>query len=120
MTDNHTAADAQRVEHADDVADQLALRVRLDRRGRFGLAVAALVGRDRAEARFGNRLHLMPPRVPHLGKAVAKHHRKALAGLRHVHLDAVSPDEAVLDLTHRVHLEESGAGRRARDLLETA
>jgi hypothetical protein len=37
---------------------------------------------------------------------VAKDHWKSLAGLRHVHLDTVGPDEAVLDFAHRVNLEE--------------
>jgi hypothetical protein len=48
----------------------------------------------------------MPPRVPHLGKAVTKDHREPFAGLSDVHLDAVGSDEGVFDFAHRALPEE--------------
>src|SRR5882672_8377162 len=101
VTDDHALADSESVEHPDDIANQLALRVRLDWRGTFGLAVSALVGRNRVKARLRERLHLMAPRVPHLGKAMAQDDRKALAGLCDVHPDAIAFHETMLDLAHR-------------------
>src|SRR5690349_21125619 len=71
VSDDPAFADSECVEHPDYIADQLTLGVRLDWRRTFGLAVAALIGRDRTKARLRERLHLMAPRVPHLGKAMA-------------------------------------------------
>jgi hypothetical protein len=101
-------------------ADQLALRVRFDWRGRVGLAIAALVGHDRAEAGVSERLHLMAPRVPQLGKAVAKDHGKAGAGLRHVHPDAVGFDEAMLDFAHFVASSRKYAGSCCNNGIEAS
>ena len=41
--------------------------------------VAALVGRDHAEAGASQRRHLMPPRVTRLGKAVQHDHQRPVA-----------------------------------------
>ena len=49
MADDHAFLDPHRVEHPDQVGDDFALGVGLDRLGTAGLAVAALVGRDRAQ-----------------------------------------------------------------------
>src|SRR6266852_4868904 len=59
VSDDHALADSERIEHPDDIADQLALGVSLDWRGTFGFPVSALIGRDRAKARLRERLHLM-------------------------------------------------------------
>ena len=67
---------------------------------RVGLAVAALIGCDRAEAGVGERLQLVAPRVPELGKAVAEEHREAAAGFDDVHADAVGVDVLVGEFRH--------------------
>ena len=61
MADDHALVDLQRVEHPDDVLHQLAHLVSLDRLRTIGIAVAALVGRDRAKAGVGERAELMAP-----------------------------------------------------------
>ena len=102
MADDHALFDLQRVEHPDDVLHQFAHLVSLYRLRTIGLAVAALVGRDRAKAGVGERAELMAPRVPELRKAVAENHRKALARLDHMHPDAVGVDEFVDQFAHRI------------------
>ena len=103
MARDHRSGSVERVEQADDVADEVQLRVLVDRLGRIGLAVAALVGRDDVEARIAECVELVPPRVPALGEAVAQHDERAVSGprLRDVHSDPVGVDEAVRDLGHR-------------------
>ena len=61
---------------------------------RVGFVVATEVGGDDTVAR-GERLQLVAPRVPHLGKAVEEEHGVAGAGLRVVHADAVHVRELV-------------------------
>ncbi len=86
---------AQGIEQADHVADEMKQRVLVDRLGPVGLAIAAHVGRDGMVAGLGQRLQLMPPRVPGFGKAVAQHDQRAGALLGDVHLDAVGRDGPV-------------------------
>ena len=62
--------------------------------GRVGVAVAAHVRRDRAEAGGGERRELVAPGVPELGPAVAQDHGEARAGLRDVHANAVRLDRS--------------------------
>jgi len=57
--------------------------VGLHGRGRVAAAVAALVGRDHAEAGGGQGRDLAAPRVGELGEAVAQHHRRAASALVH-------------------------------------
>ena len=102
MADDHALVNLERVEHPNDVLNQLAHLVSLDRLRTIGFAVAALVGRDRTKAGLGERAELMAPRVPELGKAVAKKHRKALAGLDHVHPDAIGFDEFMNEFAHQI------------------
>ena len=100
MTGDHGLLLAERGDQADDVADQVQLRVLVDGLGRSRLPVAALVGGDRVVAGLGQRRELVAPRVPGLGEAVAEHDEGTLAGLGDVHLDAVGLDGAVLDVGH--------------------
>ena len=67
------ALDAEHVEQAGEVARQVVDVVGADRLGPIAAAVAALVGRDHAEARADERVELMPPRVRELREAVAQH-----------------------------------------------
>ena len=96
-------ASVERVEQADDVADEMQLRVLVDRLGRIGLAVAALVGRDDVVARIAERVELVSPRVPALGEAVTQHDDRSVGRPRlgDVHSDPVGVDEAVRDIGHR-------------------
>src|SRR5262249_19327356 len=77
------------------------LRVALDLSRRIRLAVAAHVGRDGSEARFRERGELMAPRGPGFRKAVAEDDEWSLAGLGHVHANAVRLDGAVRDGSHQ-------------------
>ncbi len=91
------------IEEADDVADEMELRVLIDRLGGIGLPVAALVGRNDVVARVGQRADLVAPRVPALRKAVAQHDERPVCrtGFGDVHVDPVGVDETVRDLGHR-------------------
>ena len=88
---------AERVDQADDVTDEVKHRVLIDRLRPVGPSVPAHVGRHRAKARLGERGQLVAPRVPRLGKAVAKDDERAHARLGDVHLDAVGLDDGVLE-----------------------
>src|SRR3984893_3325577 len=102
MADDRAPVDFERVEHSNDVVDQFAHPVSLDRLRTIGFTVAALVGRDSAKAGGGECGNLMAPGVPELGEAVAENHREALARLDDVHPDAVGFDELVDELAHRI------------------
>ena len=79
VPDEDGPRDPERVEQPHEVPGELLHAVRLDRLRRVAAAVAALVGRDRAEAGGGQRGELVAPRVRQLGKAMAEHHRGPLA-----------------------------------------
>ena len=64
MADDDAFFDPHCVEHPDQIGYDLALGVGLDLLGTARVAVAALVGRDRAQTGARQRAHLMPPRVP--------------------------------------------------------
>ena len=89
---------AQGAHEADDIADQVELRISVEVGGRVGASVAALVRRDRAISPFCKRRKLMPPGVPGLREAVAEDHERTLAGLGDMHVDAVRLYDAVVDL----------------------
>ena len=82
---------------ADDVADEMKLRIGLDPGGRIGAAVAALVRRNDAIALFRECRDLVPPGVPGLRKAVAEDHQRAVSSLCDMHVDAVRLYGAVVD-----------------------
>ena len=98
---DHRRLDAEAVDQPDDIADEVQDVVRLDRGGRVGLPVAALVGRDDAKACRRERGNLMPPRVPRLGPSVAQHDQRTRALLDVMHPDAIGVDEFVLKFRHR-------------------
>ena len=91
---------AQRVEHADHVADKVEQRVLIDCLGLACLAIAAHVGRDRVVAGLGERLQLMAPRIPGFRKPVAQQYDGAGSGLGKMDGDAVRLDSAMGDLSH--------------------
>ena len=61
MARDHRSGSVERVEQADDVADEVQLRVLVDRFWRVGLAVAALVGSDDVVARIAECVELVSP-----------------------------------------------------------
>ena len=78
VADDDAFVDAERVEHPDDVGDDLPLGVSLDGLGAIGFAIAALVGRDGAKSCVGERANLMTPGIPEFREAMAHHHGKTL------------------------------------------
>ena len=99
VADDDRGVDAARVEQADDVADEMELRVLVDARGHVGGAVAALVGREHVVAGVTQCLQLVTPRVPALGESVAEHDGGPVVGpgVGDVHADAVGVDVPVAD-----------------------
>ena len=89
MPDDRGRALAKRVHESDDIAGEMKNAVSVDRLGAIGLAVAALVGGDDAEAGLRERRYLMAPRIPGFRKAVAQNDQRPLAGLDVVHPDTV-------------------------------
>src|SRR5438034_605153 len=81
------AANLQRVEKPEHVADDVDLGIGLDRSGSIAAAVAAHVGRKGTETRLRQHRQLMPPRIPGLRPAVAEHDRGPLAHFRHMQAD---------------------------------
>ena len=91
---------AERVEHADHVADEMKQRVLVDVLGLARLAIAAHVGRDGAITGLGKRLQLMAPRIPGFRKAVAEEHDRSASGLSEMDRNPVCLDGAMGDLGH--------------------
>ncbi len=98
MADDHRFLLAERVEQADEVAEQVELRILLHRRRAVGLAVAAQVGSDGVVAGRGQGGELKAPGVPRLREAVQQHHQRTFALFGDVRLDAVGLYEPVGDL----------------------
>ncbi len=100
VADDDRLRRAERVEHADHVADEMKQRVLIDVLGLACLAIAAHIGRDRAIAGIGERLQLMAPRIPGFRKAVAEEHDGSASGLGEMDRDPVCLDGAMGDLGH--------------------
>ena len=91
---------AERVKHANHVADKVKQRVLIDLVGLACLAIAAHVGCDGAIASLGERLQLMAPRTPGLRKTVAEEHEGPASGLGEVDRNPVRLDCAMGELGH--------------------
>ena len=91
---------AQRVEHANHVADELKQRVLIDLVGLAGLAIAAHVGRDGAIAGLSQRLQLMAPRIPGFRKTVAEEDEGSASRLSEMDRNPVCLDRAMGELGH--------------------
>ena len=90
---------AERREQARRVAGQRVEVVGRDAARLVGARVAALIGRDHAEARAGEPLDLARPRVPELREAVEQQHRAARRrALDHEELDLADVDAARLEI----------------------
>ncbi len=100
MADDDRPLDAERVDHADHVADQMQERVLLDLLGAVGLSVAAHVRRDRMIAGLRQRLQLRPPGVPGFRKPVAEDDERPFARLRQMDADPVRLDRPMCDFRH--------------------
>ena len=100
VADDDRLRRAQRVEHADHVADEMKQRVLIDGFRLACLAIAAHVGRDGAIAGLGERLQLMAPRIPGFRKAVAEEHDGSASRFGEMDRDPVCLDGAMGDLGH--------------------
>ena len=78
VPDDHRPFGADVIEQADDVGGQLDDVVRVDGRRLRRPAVAALIGRQHAVARLGQRRNLVTPGVRQLGEAVGQHHHRRI------------------------------------------
>ena len=83
------------VEEGDEVVGEVDDVVVLDGGWPIRPAVAPLVGRQHVVAGLGQHWDLVAPGVRQVGKPVGQYHRKALAGLNDVQLDAVGGDAAL-------------------------
>ena len=100
MADDNGLRGAERVEHADHVADQVKQRVLIDLVRLACPAIAAHVGRDGAIACPGERVQLMAPRIPGLRKTVAEEHEGPASRLCEMDGNPVCLDCAMGDLGH--------------------
>jgi hypothetical protein len=89
---------AERVDKAENIADQVQQRVLVDRLGTVGPAITAHVGRHGVKSSRRQGGELMAPGVPALGKAVTQHDQRTLALLRQVHMNSVCLDGSMPDL----------------------
>jgi hypothetical protein len=69
---------AERIEEADDVANQVEDGVCLDCVWAVGLTIASLIGRHGVEAGSGERRQLVSPGIPGFREAVKQHHQWAV------------------------------------------
>ncbi len=81
MTNNYRLLLLQCIDEADDVADQVQLRVLVDLCRPVRLPIAALVSSDGVVARLRQGGQLVPPRIPRLGKAMQQQDQRSLPGL---------------------------------------
>ena len=100
VADDDGLTGAERVKHANHVADEVKQRVLIDLVRLACLAIAAHVGRDGAIARLGERLQLMAPRMPGLRKPVAEEHDGSASGLGEMDGNPVCLDCAMGELGH--------------------
>jgi hypothetical protein len=73
MTDEDCTLDLERVEQTYQVAGEFGKAVIGNNSWRARIAIAALIGRDRAEARGCDRRELMTLRICKFGKSMAEH-----------------------------------------------
>jgi hypothetical protein len=99
VSDDRGPVRAQRRSEADDVADEMEERIVLAAVRAVGLSVAAHVRRDGSIAGFHERLKLIAPGMPGLGKSVAEQHKRPFAGFGDGS-GAVRLDRSMGDLDH--------------------
>jgi hypothetical protein len=100
VTDHVSPFDLQRVEDRHDVRNAVPDRVLVYRLWLIGLAEAAQVRRDDAEARLDERRHLVAPEARGVGEAVQQHDGRAFALVGDRQRDAIA-----CDAPHRAELE---------------
>ena len=100
VPDQDRLAFAQRMDEADQIADQRMDAIGIGLPEFRGTAIAALVDGDDAVAGPGDRRHLEAPGIPELGKAVDEDHQRSLALFDQMQPDAVDVDQPVLRFAH--------------------
>jgi hypothetical protein len=103
MADHDRVLRLQRIQEADEIADQMEDGVLIDRLRLVALAVAAHVRGDHMEAGRGERIDLVTPGIPAFRKAVAQQHRRALALLDDIQADAVGLNDPLDRFAHGPH-----------------
>ena len=106
VADDHRPLLALIADHRGDVADQIDQLVLLDALRLVAQVVAALIERGDPIARC-QRLHLIAPRIPEVGKAVQHHHQRATPSERRV----VDGDAVVVDIVVADAVEDVGGCR---------
>src|SRR5436190_5887222 len=110
VPDDVRALDSERVEDRDDVGRDRRDPVAVDLLRPVGLAEAAQVGRDHAEAGVGERRRLLPPQVRRVREAVQEDYRRPLALDVHRERDAVGR----VDALHAASFAQRRYGPRGR------
>lgn len=100
VADDHGLAFAERLHDADHVVDQPVDAVVLEPGELRRTTVAALVDRHRAVAGGGQRVELMPPRVPGLRETMHQQHQRPLPLLDGMDAGSVDGEQMVLALGH--------------------
>ena len=108
MANDNDASLFEGSEQADHVADQVQHRIRRDVLRGVGLAVAALVRRNRVVPGFGERRQLVAPGIPALREAVEQDDKGTLPRLHDVHVDTVGLDRSVADVRHPLTIGQAG------------
>ena len=100
MSDNHSSLFAERIEHADHVADEVKQRIALDFGRLIRQAVAAHVGRNGMKPRRRQCVQLVAPGIPGLWESMTEQHERAAALLGDMNADAIGLNGTVRRLTH--------------------
>ena len=100
MASDGSRFDAKGIQQSNDITDQMKQRELVDRLRAVCLTIATHVRRDGMETCLGQRLDLMPPRVPGLRESVTQDHQRPGALFGHVHANAVRFDHPVADFVH--------------------
>ena len=103
--------DRERVEHADDVAEDRLDPVRPHLRRSSRGAEAAQVRRDDAVARLDQRGTLMPPQLGRIGKAVQQQDRLARAFVDDAEVEIVQPNRSLAHVSTQPIRDDRGSVR---------
>lgn len=89
MTNDHSLLFSKPLDKPNDVANQMKDGVVIDRLRCISSAVAPLIRRHNSVTGIRQRMDLMPPGIPGLGKPMTEHHKRSTPGLNIVHIDPV-------------------------------
>src|SRR5690606_25112611 len=114
VADNDGCGNAERIQHANDVPDDVKRRIELCFDGRVTVAKAAHVERDGAVSCIGHSLHLTAPGGGGIRKSVTEQNRRTAALLENAERLAIDVDQPALKRKVAAYCTDRGCSRAAK------